>query len=243
MLSFGRLLLAINVWVFFPCAMLYTTVLFGFVSFCFFSEWTLFYRASLQNVSAAGTPSVCFLWRTEAVKIFPSFFFRAKPVSISAPVSDVMSRAERNCSWMLLELVFVKYMFLINPFPGPIFFFYCSSRASDDRGGLYFVCTHCCHNLLCFNRAFLIIKRDDFSGCWMSFFNGCQMFSSYTWSYSAVQLLYRLYKLHSDLRLHFKVKVNLYIYSNPFQEHVCIVKNCIVKKNRWPRLVCFYMAF
>lgn len=60
---------------------------------------------------------------------------------------------------MLLRSVFVKYMFLIILLW--VVFLNGSSRASDDRGGFSFVCIHCCHNLLCFSRPFLIIKRYD----------------------------------------------------------------------------------
>ena len=31
-------------------------------------------------------------------------------------------------------------------------------QVMEKRGNLYFVCTHCCHILLCLNRPFLIIK-------------------------------------------------------------------------------------
>lgn len=54
-----------------------------------------------------------------------------------------------------------------------------SSRASNNRGNFYFVCTHCCHDLLCFNRPFLIIKRDNFSGCGVALPSCVSPFSAY----------------------------------------------------------------
>lgn len=53
-----------------------------------------------------------------------------------------------------------------------IAFFNGSFRASDNREYFYFVCTHCCHKLLCFNRSIVIIKRDKTTALFCDFFSG-----------------------------------------------------------------------
>lgn len=114
-----------------------------------------------------------FLWRTETMEIILSSLGQIS-LQNKAAVPDVMFRDERSCYWMLLELVLWS-TFSHNFFLGC--FFNGSSRASNDRANFYFVCTHCCHDLLCFNRPFLIIKRDNFSGCCAAFL--CIFYSAY----------------------------------------------------------------
>lgn len=86
---------------------------------------------------------------TKTVKIFLSF--SAYCVYRFNHLFLMWCLEKTGCFWMLLQLVFVKYMFLIILFL--VVFLNGSSRASDDRGAFeLFVCIHCCHNLLCFSR-------------------------------------------------------------------------------------------